>query len=129
MVYARAILGYAALGSFGMLLVATKLNPSVPDLPGGGCVYTVVESQWVKIPLYNPQAQGKGEIKNVQELTELDIDGKHFFCETRDVTRPFPSRMPVDNPDDEFVWKRWLSVPFKNIGLSEHCVILLQVRP
>ncbi|KAF3523617.1 hypothetical protein F2Q69_00049533 [Brassica cretica] len=126
LVYARAILGYAALGSFGMLLVATKLNPSVPDLPGGGCVYTVVESQWVKIPLYNPQAQGKGEIKNVQELTELDIDGKHFFCETRDVTRPFPSRMPVDNPDDEFVWNRWLSVPFKNIGLSEHCVILLQ---
>lgn len=40
-VYARAILGYAVLGSFGMLLVATKLNPSVPELPGGGCVYTV----------------------------------------------------------------------------------------
>ncbi|KAL0866200.1 hypothetical protein Bca101_045318 [Brassica carinata] len=126
LVYGRAILGYAVLGSFGMLLVATKLNPSIPDLPGGGCVYTVVESQWVKIPLHNPQPQGKGEIKNVQELAELDIDGKHYFCDTRDITRPFPSRMPVQNPDDEFVWNRWLSVPFKNIGLSEHCIILLQ---
>ncbi|XP_031391527.1 probable phosphoinositide phosphatase SAC9 isoform X2 [Punica granatum] len=77
----RAILGYAALGCFGLLLVATKLNPTIPELPGGGCVYTVTESQWVKIPLQNPQPQGKGEVKNVQELTELDIDGKHYFCE------------------------------------------------
>lgn len=112
-----------------MLLVATRLNPSIPDLPGGGCVYTVTESQWVKIPLHNPQPQGKGETKNIQELTELDIDGKHYFCDTRDITRPFPSRMPLQSPDDEFVWNRWLSVPFKNIGLPEHCVILLQVRP
>ncbi|CAN6905382.1 hypothetical protein HID58_082586 [Brassica napus] len=125
-VYARAILGYAVLGSFGMLLVATKLNPSVPELPGGGCVYTVAESQWVKVPLHNPLPQGKGEVKNIQELTELDIDGKHYFCDTRDITRPFPSRVPVQSPDDEFVWNKWLSLPFKNIGLPEHCVILLQ---
>ncbi|KAL6957953.1 putative phosphoinositide phosphatase sac9, partial [Sarracenia purpurea var. burkii] len=124
--YARAILGYAALGSFGLLLVATRVTPSIPDLPGGGCVYTVTESQWIKVSLQNPQPQGKGEIKNVQELTELDIDGKHYFCETRDITRPFPSRMPLQQPDPEFVWNGWFSTPFKNIGLPLHCVILLQ---
>ncbi|KAK3204241.1 hypothetical protein Dsin_018287 [Dipteronia sinensis] len=124
--YARVILGYAALGSFGLLLVATRLTASIPNLPGGGCVYTVTESQWIKIPLQNPQPQGKGEVKNVQELAEIDIDGKHYFCETRDITRPFPSRMPLQNPDDEFVWNGWLSMPFKNIGLPQHCVILLQ---
>lgn len=123
----RAILGYAALGSFGLLVIATKLTPSIPELPGGGCVYTVTESQWVKIPLQNSQPQGKGEVKNVQELTELDIDGKHYFCETRDITRPFPSRMPLKRPDDEFVWNGWFSMPFKSIGLAEHCVTLLQV--
>ncbi|THF97911.1 hypothetical protein TEA_013351 [Camellia sinensis var. sinensis] len=125
-IYARAILGYAALGSFGLLLVATRLTSSIPNLPGGGCVYTVTESQWVKISLQNPQPQGKGETKNAQELTELDIDGKHYFCETRDITRPFPSRMPLQHPDDEFVWNGWFSTPFKNIGLPQHCVILLQ---
>ncbi|EOY04628.1 SacI domain-containing protein / WW domain-containing protein isoform 1 [Theobroma cacao] len=125
-IHARAILGYAALGSYGLLLVATKLAASIPYLPGGGCVFTVTESQWIKIPLQNPQPQGKGELKNVQELVELDIDGKHYFCETRDVTRPFPSRMPLLSPDDEFVWNGWLSTPFKNIGLTRHCVILLQ---
>lgn len=125
-IYARAILGYAALGSFGVLLVATKVTPSIPALPGGGCVYTVSESQWIKISLQNPQPQGKGEIKNVQELTELDIDGKHYFCETRDITRPFPSRMPLHQPDQEFVWNGWFSKSFENIGLPQHCVILLQ---
>ncbi|KAJ4723770.1 Phosphoinositide phosphatase [Melia azedarach] len=125
-VYARAILGYAALGSFGLLLVATRLTASIPNLPGGGTVYTVAESQWIKIPLQNPQSQGKGEVKNVLELTDLEIDGKHYFCETRDVTRPFPSGMPLRNPDEEFVWNEWLSLPFRNIGLPQHCVILLQ---
>ncbi|KAL2920819.1 putative phosphoinositide phosphatase SAC9 [Bienertia sinuspersici] len=124
--YAKAILGYAALGNFGLLLVATKLAASVPDLPGGGCIYTVMESQWIKISLQNPQPLGKGEAKNILELTELDIDGKHYFCETRDMSRPFPSHMPLDQPDDEFVWNRWLSSPFKIIGLPQHCVILLQ---
>lgn len=124
---ARAILGYAALGSFAVLLVATRLTSSVPNLPGGGCIYIVTESQWVKVSLQNPQPQSKVENKNIQELTELDIDGKHYFCETRDITRPFPSRMSVQSPDDEFVWNKWLSMPFKEIGLLQHCVILLQV--
>lgn len=125
--YARAILGYSALGNLGLLLVATKLNATIPNLPGGGCVYTVTESQWIKIQLQNPQPQGKGELKNIQELIELDIDGKHYFCETRDITRPFPSCMQLHNPDDEFVWNGWFSEPFKEIGLPQHCVILLQV--
>ncbi|KAF4352525.1 hypothetical protein G4B88_013355, partial [Cannabis sativa] len=125
-VYARAILGYAALGSSALLLIATKLTATIPNLPGGGCVYTVTECQWIKIPLQNPQQQGKGELKNVQELADLDIDGKHYFCDTRDITRPFPSRMSFNEPDDEFVWNGWFSLPFKNIGLPRHCAILLQ---
>ncbi|THU71061.1 hypothetical protein C4D60_Mb08t31560 [Musa balbisiana] len=125
-IYGRAILGYASLGSFGLLLVATKVTTSIPNLPGGGCVYTVTESQWIKIQLQNTQPQGKGELKNIQELAELDIDGKHYFCETRDITRSFPSRRSFQEPDDEFVWNGWFSKPFKDIGLPKHCVILLQ---
>ncbi|KAH9602590.1 hypothetical protein KSS87_021997, partial [Heliosperma pusillum] len=126
-IYARAILGYAALGNLGLLLVATKVTATVPNLPGGGCIYTVVESRWIKIPLQNPQALGKGEGKSILELPEiLEIDGKHYFCETRDISRPFPSRVPLDQPDDEFIWNGWLASPFKIIGLPQHCVNLLQ---
>ncbi|KAK8964395.1 putative phosphoinositide phosphatase SAC9 [Platanthera guangdongensis] len=124
--YAKALLGYAALGSFGFLLVATRLTRTIPLLPGGGRVYTVTESKWIKIQLQDPHAQGKGELKNIQELVELDIDGKHYFCETRDITRPFPSAMTNQNPDTEFVWNCWFSKPFRDIGLPKHCVILLQ---
>ncbi|VAI26413.1 unnamed protein product [Triticum turgidum subsp. durum] len=124
--YAKAVLGYAVLGSYALLLVATQLSATVPRLPGGGCIYTVVESQWVKIQLQNPQPQGSGELKNIKDLADLDIDGKYYFCETRDITRPFPSRMAIQEPDEEFVWNAWLSRPFKDIGLLGHCVILLQ---
>ncbi|XP_024984355.1 probable phosphoinositide phosphatase SAC9 [Cynara cardunculus var. scolymus] len=124
--YAKAILGYAVLGSFALLLVATRLTASIPYLPGGGCVYTISESKWIKILLQNPQPQGKGEVKNIQELTEFEIDGKHYFCETRDITRPFPSRISQQSPDDEFVWNGWFSTAFRRIGLEQHCVILLQ---
>ncbi|CAH1412774.1 unnamed protein product [Lactuca virosa] len=128
--YGRAILGYAVLGSFGLLLVATKLNASIPNLPGDGCVYTVSESQWIKVLLYFkiPNPKGKGEVKNIKELAELDIDGKHYFCETRDITRPFLSHASVRDPDEEFVWNGWFSTPFRRIGLEQYCVILLQVN-
>ncbi|TVU20942.1 hypothetical protein EJB05_30548 [Eragrostis curvula] len=124
--YAKAVLGYAALGSYALILVATQLSASVPNLPGGGCIYTVAESQWIKVQLQNPQGQGNGELKNIRELADLDIDGKYYFCETRDITRPFPSRMTIQEPDEEFVWNEWLSKPFRDIGLPGHCVILLQ---
>ncbi|CAL5013070.1 unnamed protein product [Urochloa decumbens] len=124
--YAKALLGYAVLGSYALLLVATQLSATVPNLPGGGCIYTVAETQWIKIQLQNPQPQGTGEQKNIRELADLDIDGKYYFCETRDITRPFPSRMTLREPDEEFVWNEWLSKPFKDIGLPGHCVILLQ---
>jgi hypothetical protein len=125
-VHARAILGYAALGSTALLLVATKLVASIPELPGGGCVYTVTESQCFKINLQNPHPQYKGELKNIQDFADIDIDGKHYFCETRDITRPFPSAALILDPDEEFVWNQWLSSSFKEIGLQRHCVILLQ---
>nr|CAB3498548.1 unnamed protein product [Digitaria exilis] len=124
--YAKAVLGYAVLGSYALLLVATQLSSTVPNLPGGGCIYTIAESQWIKIQLQNPQPQGIGEQKNIRELADLDIDGKYYFSETRDITRPFPSRMTLWEPDEEFVWNEWLSKPFKDIGLPGHCVILLQ---
>lgn len=95
-----------------------KVTPTIPNLPGGGCVYTVTESEWIKVSLQIPQLQGKGELKNIQDLVELDIDGKHYYCETRDITRPFPSRMPLESPDDEFVWNGWFSMPFKRSGCN-----------
>eukprot|EP00897_Mesotaenium_endlicherianum_P008862 jgi/Mesen1/8003/ME000425S07204 len=125
-VYAQAILGYAPLGSVGLLLVATRLRQSIQYLPGGDTVYTVADSQWIKVPLRNPQPQPKAELKNAADLADILINDVHYFCDTRDISRPFPSPFPVDRPDAEFVWNEWLSAPFRAIGLGQHCVVLLQ---
>ena len=125
--HAHAIIGYAALGCVGLLLVATKLKVSVPALPCGDTIYTIVESQCIRIPLRNPQYQAKSEIRNAADLADIQLDGLHYFCETRDITRPFPSKYSIDTPDKEFVWNDWLSFPFKTVGLQNHCVTLLQV--
>lgn len=125
-IYARAILGYAVIGNVSLLLVATKLKSSIQQLPGGGCVCLVEESQWIKIILRNSQPLSKLELKNLTDLQEVDIDGMYYYCETRDITRPFPSNHLVTDPDNEFIWNEWLSKPFKNLGLHHHCVALLQ---
>eukprot|EP00850_Spirogloea_muscicola_P007483 SM000038S14296 [mRNA] locus=s38:174165:181898:+ [translate_table: standard] len=140
-VQGKALIGYAALGAVGAVLLATKTKLSIPSLPGGDAVHTVTgfwgaliicvlattaESQWVRARLRMPHVQTKAELKAAEDLMSILIDTVHFYCETRDITRPFPSDNNVDDPDEEFVWNEWLSSPFKDIGLKHHCVVLLQ---
>jgi hypothetical protein len=55
-------------------------------------------------------------------LQEVNTEGTHFFCETADVTSPFPSAA-VHGPCLEFVWNHWLASPFHELGLPNHCVV------
>lgn len=53
--------------------------------------------------------------------------GAHYFCETIDLTRPFPSDRPVTQPSWDFVWNRWLTTSFRGIGLDFVCPAMMQV--
>ncbi|MCD9646748.1 hypothetical protein HAX54_036905 [Datura stramonium] len=110
-------------------LLRQSCRPSIQNLPGGGCVYTVTETQWIKISLQNPQPLGKGETKNVQEVMELDIDGKHYFCESRDITRPFPSRMPLQNPDGNLCGINGFQCPSKRLDFQSIVLFFCSVFP
>ena len=57
-----ALLGYAAIGSAGLVLLATRMRPAAV-LPGGHVVRLVAESRWVTVPLQARQSFGL-----VQEL-------------------------------------------------------------
>lgn len=57
----------------------------------------------------------------------LPSPGAHYFCETIDLTRPFPSDRPVTQPSWDFVWNRWLTASFRGIGLDFVCPPLMQV--
>ncbi|KAK3264551.1 hypothetical protein CYMTET_26722, partial [Cymbomonas tetramitiformis] len=120
----RAILGWVSLGDVGLLLIATRLRLTLA-LPTGDEVYTIAESQWVRVPLRDPSMSlSKQELSNLKLLTETPVDGCMFFCETADLTRPFPSESPLSDPCLEFVWNEWLAAPFRGIGLIHHCVVL-----
>jgi hypothetical protein len=141
-----ALLGYAAAGGSAAVLLATKLKTKC-NLPGGHVIYSVTDSQWVMLPLSpsgatdpNPSPSASGSHgqggggdprqdadfwRTVQQYT---LNNAHYFCETADITRPFPSHHPVSEPEPEFVWNAWLSEPLRELGLHSHCPVLLQVR-
>ena len=54
-----ALLGYAAVGSAGLVLLATRTRPAAV-LPGGHVVRLVTESRWVIVPLQARHCSGLG---------------------------------------------------------------------
>jgi len=101
-------------------------------------VRTLATSRWYRLPLAPPPepesaaaaasaAAAREEVtRGAERLTSFPLDGAHYYCETLDVTRPFPSARPVGEPSWEFVWNRWLSTAFRRHGLGAHCPALLQ---
>jgi hypothetical protein len=53
-----ALLGFAALGNVGMLLLATRARAAAL-LPGGHAVRLVTESRWIQVPLQVPTIKGR----------------------------------------------------------------------
>jgi len=127
----KHILGYIVIGSTGLLLLAEKVRVSA-TLPGHHEVKTVAASKWHRIPLQQPETEPPSNMardeqaKGIDKITTFPIDGAHYFCETLDITRPFPSDRPVNQPSWEFVWNRWLSTSWRSIGLDFVCPPLLQ---
>ncbi|KAK9818315.1 hypothetical protein WJX72_010447 [[Myrmecia] bisecta] len=124
-----ALLGYAPVGNVGMVLLATRVRP-VATLPGGHVVKLVAESKWLQVPLQEFGDHGKRlspeEMDNLQQLPNYTLNNAHYYCETIDITRPFPSSQPVASPSWEFVWNRWLSAALRATSLPGHCPHLLQ---
>jgi hypothetical protein len=81
------------------------------------------------------QAQSEGgqplsqkELDRLALLPEYTLDNAHYYCETADVSRPFPSARPVSQPSWEFVWNRWLTAALRQCGLPAASPHLMQVR-
>ncbi|PRP77728.1 SAC9 protein-like protein [Planoprotostelium fungivorum] len=137
---ASALIGYVVIGSAAHLLVATKVNPSV-TLFGGHIVYTIEEKQWIRIPLLyyrdilhagtpgstsGSTTSPKIEQKNIDLMKDFPIEGLHYYCETMDITRRFPSAYQVNQYDPDFCWNDWLAQPFSKLGMRQWAVVLLQ---
>jgi hypothetical protein len=70
--------------------------------------------------------RSESEDRYGEMLNEFPLDGYHYFCETVDITRPFPSSHPVSSPSWEYVWNYYLTQPFRDAGLPCLAPQLLQ---
>eukprot|EP01080_Neovahlkampfia_damariscottae_P005190 gene5190-8796_t len=122
----QAIVGYYICGGFGYLVVITKTSLDL-TLPPEHKVYTVKESGFITISLGYPVQQNKNETKNMELLLDYPLNGLHFYCETLDLTCPFPNSNSVYfGYDKEFRWNEFISEEFRRIGMNDLCCILLQ---
>eukprot|EP01119_Soliformovum_irregulare_P005363 TRINITY_DN1712_c0_g1_i1.p1 TRINITY_DN1712_c0_g1~~TRINITY_DN1712_c0_g1_i1.p1 ORF type:complete len:1070 (-),score=343.78 TRINITY_DN1712_c0_g1_i1:1264-4473(-) len=63
---------------------------------------------------------------SLDAIAEYPLDGLHYYCETFDITRPFPSSHSVQDYSPEFCWNGFLRRDFVKKGMSPFCAILLQ---
>ena len=68
------------------------------------------------------------ELDKIEMMHKYVLSNAHFYCETVDISRPFPSSNSVDQPSWEFVWNRWLSAALRAVKLPSHCPLLMQVH-
>jgi hypothetical protein len=61
-------------------------------------VCTVGRAQWVGAPLPAASARAppaKADSEGLERLRDFTVNGMHFYSETCDLTRPYPSPRPV----------------------------------
>jgi len=95
-------------------------------LPPRHKVYRVKEVKWISIGIGYPVLQTKSEEKQLEKLKSFPIADLHFYCESYDLTRPYPSKFAPHDYDEEFAWNHHLARPFHEVGLKEWTVVLLQ---
>ena len=101
--------------------LAGACAPASPRLETGGVICAQAGSE-DGVPL------SQKELDRLALLPEYTLDNAHYYCETADVSRPFPSARPVGQPSWEFVWNRWLTEALRQCGLPAACPHLMQVR-
>ena len=123
----HAFLGLVLTPLQAMVLVAVEVRRD--PLPAGHSVCTVVKSQWVRAHAACAPfsaAHIKADDVGVERLREFAVSGHHFYSETTDLSRPFPSTHAPTDYDPEYCWNQWLAGPFERAGLRSCCVVLLQ---
>lgn len=123
------LLGFVATESLAGVYVALHTLPKA-TLPGGHSVQLVMEAQWIMCQLDKSVSYDERMTLAEQDFWRLlqqnNVAGTHYFCETVDLSRPFPSGKDACDPDQEFVWNHFLSKDFRKLGMVSHCPCLLQ---
>lgn len=121
----HAIVGFQIICRTCNICVVTK-NELELVLPPRHKVYRVKEMKWISISLAYPFLQSNQEEKHLEKLKTFPLADLHYYCESYDLTRTYPSKHAPHDYDEEFVWNHQLALPFHKLGLKEWTIVLLQ---
>lgn len=89
-------------------------------LPNGSLIKQVNSTNFITIPLKSSHSQQK------PNFSSFPINKMHFYCETMDITRPYPSEHSITDYDESFCWNQRWRLPFARFGVEYVCIVLLQ---
>lgn len=88
-------------------------------LPGGHTIKVVKH-----VTFYSINTSNNKQAKNPFE--DFQLNDNHYFCETYDLTRLYPSKFKPYEPDESFCWNNGWTKPFKDMGIRNCCITLMQ---
>ena len=116
----KALIG-ATIEAGRLLVALVKKSRTSAVLPNGNVIKKLEEVEFVTI-----QLKGYEKVSGRLAMTDFFVNGKHFYCEFGDITRPYPSQFSVVEYDREFCWNERWRCPFVACGAPGACIVLLQ---
>lgn len=114
----EALIGMAQVDNVYNIAIIDKTEQT-GFLPGGHVIKTIRHVMFMTINTLNSK-----QTKNPFE--EFQLCDNHYFCETYDISRLYPSQYPAYDPDKSFCWNNGWTKPFELMGIRNCCVTLLQ---
>jgi len=70
------MLGFVAVESLAYIVVATKTK-QYTTLFGGHAINTVIEAEWIRVPLSYPYTSNRDHVKNMKLMQDFPIEVRH----------------------------------------------------
>lgn len=117
---AKGLIG-ACIDNGKLVIAVIEACRRSATLPGGHTVKRIEKVSFVTIPLL-AQANKGGQYA----LGKFRVNDNHFYSESVDLTRPYPSGHDTHDYDHQFCWNEKWRAPFVQRGAPFACVVMLQ---
>lgn len=118
---AQALIGIARYGPHMFILVVTEAK-AIARIQNKHTIYQIQDVLFYPIEIpYQNQPSFK-DSRRITRITEFPIAGYHFWCPTKDLSKP----IVYDKREPAFVWNEYWAKPFAEYGMRNICIDMLQ---
>lgn len=116
-----ALIGLTKYENITIIALIDQIE-EVGTLPGGHSIKKVKHVNFINIQHHITTTDNN--IKTPFE--DFQINDNHFYCESFDLSRPFPSQHQPTEANADFLWNSSFIQPFSIIGIKNCCVHLME---